>query len=64
MPVLVLESAILVGEGRWEGKQYTLGLRDKAHDLAPFSGLLTSEEEAKVKAVRHDILAGEIATSP
>lgn len=64
VPVLVLESAILVGEGRWEGKQYILGLREKAYDLAPFYGLLTPEEEALVKATRRDILAGKIAASP
>ena len=64
VPVLVLESAILVRQGRWEGKKYILGLREKAYDLAPFYGLLTPAEEAAVMAARNDILAGKIAASP
>ena len=63
-PVLVLESAILVRQGRWEGKQYILGLRERAYSVTPIQGLLTTEEEAVVRAVRDDILAGKIAALP
>ena len=64
VPVLVLESAILVRQGRWEGKQYILGLREKAYDLAPFNGLLTPEDILVVNEARHYILTGMIAVSP
>ena len=64
VPVLVLETAILVRQGRWEGKQYIFGLREKAYDLAPFYGLLSPEEEAVVRATRDYVLAGNIAASP
>jgi basic membrane protein A len=64
VPVLVLEAATLVKQGRWEGKQYKYGLREGAHDLAPFQGLLTPEEEKTVMTVRDDILTGKIDISP
>lgn len=60
MPALVLEGATLVQQGRWEGKQYRFGLQEGVQDLAPFYEMLTSEEEAKVKAIRDDILIGKI----
>jgi basic membrane lipoprotein Med (substrate-binding protein (PBP1-ABC) superfamily) len=60
VPVLLLEGANLVQQGRWEGKQYKFGLREGAQDLAPFYGLLTPEEEERVKAVKEDILTGKI----
>ncbi len=60
IPVAMLEGATLVQQGRWEGKQYKFGLQEDAQDLAPFYGLLNAEEEAKVNAVRADILAGKI----
>jgi basic membrane lipoprotein Med (substrate-binding protein (PBP1-ABC) superfamily) len=59
-PVLFLEAATLVQQGRWEGKQYRFGLQEGAQDLAPFYGLLTPEEETKVKALREDILTDKI----
>lgn len=64
VPVLVLEGAILVQQGRWEGKQYKFGLQEGAQELAPFYGFLTSEEEAYVQAVHNDIIAGKINVSP
>jgi basic membrane protein A len=60
MPNLLLEGAVLVQQGRWEGKQYNLGLRDGVLDLAPFHGLLTAEQEEKVNAVKADLLNGQI----
>lgn len=63
-PVLFLEAATLVQQGRWEGKQYRFGLQEGAQDLAPFYGLLTAEEEAKVSTIRGDILAGKIDIFP
>lgn len=60
IPVAMLEGATLVQQGRWEGKQYKFGLQEGAEDLAPFYGLLSTEEEAKVNAARADILAGKI----
>ncbi|NJN93162.1 MAG: BMP family ABC transporter substrate-binding protein [Anaerolineales bacterium] len=64
VPILLLEGATLVQQGRWEGKQYKFGLQEGAQDLAPFYGLLTGEEEAKISAVRAEILAGKIDTTP
>lgn len=63
-PVLYVEGATLVQQGRWEGKQYRFGLQEGVQDLAPFHGLLTPEEEARVKAVREDILTSKIDVSP
>lgn len=63
-PVLFLEAANLVQQGRWEGKQYRFGLQEKAQGLAPFYGLLTAEEEAKVQAVEEDILTSKIDLTP
>lgn len=63
-PGIFLEGATLVQQGRWEGKQYRFGLREGVQDLAPFHGLLTPEEEAKVKAIREDILTSKIDTTP
>jgi basic membrane lipoprotein Med (substrate-binding protein (PBP1-ABC) superfamily) len=60
VPVLLLEGATLVQLDRWEGKQYKFGLREGAQELAPFYGLLTPEEEERVKAVKEDILTGKI----
>jgi basic membrane protein A len=60
MPVLALEGATLVQQGRWEGKQYKFGLQEGAQDLAPFYGLLSSEEETRVKTVREDIMTGKV----
>jgi len=64
IPVLLLEGATLVQQGRWEGKQYKFGLQEGAQELASFYGLLTPEEEAKVKAVRADIMTGKIDVAP
>lgn len=64
IPVLLLEGATLVQQGRWEGKQYKFGLHEGAQDLAPFYGLLSPEEEAKVKSVKEDIMNGKIDVTP
>lgn len=64
IPVLMVEGATLVQQGRWEGKQYKFGMQEKAQDLAPFYGLLTAEEEARVAAIKEDILLGKIDVNP
>ncbi len=56
----LLEGAILVQQGRWEGKQYKLGLQEGVVDLAPFYGTLTPEEEALVEQVKKDLVTGKI----
>lgn len=60
----LLEGALLVQQGRWEGKQYKLGLQEGVVDLAPFHGSLTAEEEAVVKQVREDIITGKVEILP
>jgi basic membrane protein A len=60
VPKLMLQGSILVEKGRWEGKQYKLGIEDGVQELAPFRGLLTPAEEAKVKAITEDILTDKI----
>lgn len=64
IPQLVLKGATLVQTGRWQGKQYKLGIEDGVQELAPFRGLLTPEEEAKVKAITEDILTDKIDVLP
>lgn len=64
VPVLLLQGAILVRQGRWQGKQYRFGLADGAQELAPFRGKLTPEQEATLKAVTRDIISGKIDVSP
>lgn len=63
-PGIFLEGATLVQQGRWEGKQYRFGLQEGVQELAPFHGLLTPEEEAKVKAIQEDILTSKIDVAP
>jgi len=64
VPVLLLQGATLVRQGRWQGKQYRFGLVDGAQELAPFRGKLTPEQEATLKAVTRDIISGKIDVSP
>jgi basic membrane lipoprotein Med (substrate-binding protein (PBP1-ABC) superfamily) len=64
IPQLVLNSATLVQEGRWEGKLYKFGLREKIYDFAPFRGMLTPEEEAAFNVAKEKVMAGEIDISP
>jgi basic membrane protein A and related proteins len=59
-----LYSATLVQQGRWEGKQYKLGLQDGVQDLAPFYGMLTPDQEQMVQAIRNDIMMGKIDVRP
>lgn len=63
VPQLLLQGAILVRQGRWQGKQYRFGLREGVQGLAPFRGALTAEEEAIVNQVRQDILTNKIDVS-
>jgi basic membrane lipoprotein Med (substrate-binding protein (PBP1-ABC) superfamily) len=45
VPMVMLEGATLVQQGRWEGKQYKFGLQEEIQDLTPFYGSLTPEQE-------------------
>ena len=64
VPAMMLRGAILVTQGRWEGKQYKFGLAEHDQYLAPFYGLLTPQQEAQVKAVENDLITGKIDTTP
>ncbi|MBD3561517.1 BMP family ABC transporter substrate-binding protein, partial [Planktothrix sp. FACHB-1355] len=62
-PKLLLQAATLVRKGRWEGKQYKFGLREKVQRLAPFRGSLTAEQEEIVNKIKNDIITGKIDIS-
>lgn len=64
VPVLFAEAALLVEQGRWEGRQYKFGLREGAQALAPFRGRLSPAQERRVAQVTEDILRGKIDVSP
>ncbi|VXD15617.1 Basic membrane lipoprotein [Planktothrix serta PCC 8927] len=64
IPELVLKIATLVQQGRWEGKQYKYGLREKIYDFAPFRGTLTPEEEAKFNQIKQQVVTGKIDITP
>ncbi|HEY9862967.1 MAG TPA: BMP family protein, partial [Candidatus Obscuribacterales bacterium] len=64
IPELVLKIATLVLQGRWEGKQYKYGLREKIYDFAPFRGTLTEEEEAKFNQIKQEVVTGKIDITP
>lgn len=64
IPTLVLNSAVLTQQGRWEGKLYKFGLKEKIYDFAPFRGLLTAEEEKAFQATEAAVIAGKIDVSP
>lgn len=60
LPVVLLKGTALVQEGRWEGKQYNFGMAEGAQNLAPFHGMLTPEQEARVLSIRRDMLRGNM----
>lgn len=64
IPNLVLNAAVLTQQGRWEGKLYKFGLKEKIYDFAPFRGTLTTQEENAFKAVREAVTTGKIDVSP
>ena len=64
IPNLVLNVAVLTQEGRWEGKLYKFGLKEKIYDFAPFRGSLTSQEEDNFKTIRDAVTTGQIDVSP
>lgn len=64
IPNLILNAAVLTQQGRWEGKLYKFGLKEKIYDFAPFRGTLTPQEEAAFKAVRESVTTGKIDVSP
>ncbi len=64
MPQRILQSAILVQQGRWEGKQYQFGLQEGIVGLSPLYGDWTADEEAILNQVQAKILRDEIETLP
>lgn len=64
IPALVLNAATLVQQGRWEGKLYKFGLKEKIYDFAPFRGALTPEEEAEFKEIRDRVVTGRVDITP
>ena len=64
IPNLVLNAVVLTQQGRWEGKLYKFGLREKIYDFAPFRGTLTSQEEETFKTIREAVTTGQIDVSP
>ncbi|MEC4982518.1 MAG: BMP family protein [Oscillatoria sp. PMC 1068.18] len=64
IPQLVLNAATLMQQGRWEGKLYKFGLKEKIYDFAPFRGMLTPEEEAAFNTARNQVTIGKIDISP
>ncbi len=64
IPNLVLNVAVLTQQGRWEGKLYKFGLKEKIYDFAPFRGTLTSQEEDAFKTIREAVTTGKIDVSP
>lgn len=64
MPKLILNTADLMQQGKWEGKLYKFGLKEGIYDFAPFRGSLTSDEEAKFMAIKDKVITGEIDVSP
>lgn len=64
IPQLIVNAATLVQQGRWEGKLYKFGLREKIYDFAPFRGQLTPEQEAQFNAAREQVTIGAIDVTP
>jgi basic membrane protein A and related proteins len=62
VPKLMLQGAVLVQKGRWEGKQYKFGITEGVQEIAPFRGALTPAEESLVKTITEDILTDKIDT--
>jgi basic membrane protein A and related proteins len=62
VPKLMLQGAVLVQKGRWEGKQYKFGITEGVQEFAPFRGSLTPAEETLVKTITEDILTDQIDT--
>ncbi|WP_242017594.1 MULTISPECIES: BMP family protein [Cyanophyceae] len=60
VPMVMLEGATLVEQGRWEGKQYKFGLQEEIQDLTPFYGSLTPEQEEFINSLKEDIITGKI----
>jgi basic membrane protein A len=63
VPAMLLRGATLAKEGRWEGKQYRYGLAEGVQGLAPFHGLLSVEQERRVKTLQNDLLSGKVDAS-
>jgi basic membrane protein A and related proteins len=57
---LVTSVADLAQRGRWEGKLYKFGMKEKSIRFAPFRGSLTPEQEERFNKVRNDLLTGKL----
>ncbi|WP_219904305.1 BMP family protein [Stenomitos frigidus] len=64
IPNLVLNAAVLTQQGRWEGRLYKFGLKEKIYDFAPFHETLTASEETAFKTIREAVTTGKIDVSP
>lgn len=64
IPALVLNSATLVQQGRWEGKLYKFGLQEKIYDFAPFRDSVPSKIEDQFNQLKAKVISGDIDISP
>lgn len=64
IPILLLEGTRLAQKGQWEGKQYRFGFENGAIELAPFRESLTSEQKAKIEALKEEIISGKVDVAP
>ncbi len=64
IPSLVLNSATLMQQGRWEGKLYKFGLQEKIYDFAPFRDSVSPEIENEFNQLKAQVVSGEIDISP
>lgn len=64
MPQLVLNSADLLQQGKWEGKLYKFGLKEGIYSVAPLRDSLTAEQEAQFEDIKNKVMVGEIDISP
>lgn len=64
MPNLILNAADLFQQGKWEGKLYKFGLKEKIYNIAPFRGALTTDQEAMFNDIKNKVMIGDIDISP
>lgn len=58
--LILREAFLLVQDGRWEGKLYQFGLRERVQELAPFHGKLTPAQVEIMEQIQNDIINGQI----
>ncbi|MEM7035019.1 MAG: BMP family protein, partial [Chloroflexota bacterium] len=64
MSARMTEAAVLVEKGRWEGKQYRMGIQEGVIDLIVVDGVLTAEEDTQIATIKDDIITGQVDTLP